>query len=135
MKNEIIRYPLKLSRSIPNKVLCISLFIMFCAIIFIIAFKQNIKSAKSKMIAVLLAEYVYITMISMVIYRRSFPNYQFDFRPFGSYNKILNGKPYLIKQIIINILIRVPIGYFACFIIKSSQLWKAGKLELPVQYL
>ena len=64
----------------------------------------------------LLFEYIVLLVILAVLARKVNATRTFNFTPFWSYRAILDGAPYLMEQVIANIVAFIPIGFLLRFV-------------------
>lgn len=94
---------------------------------------KGINSARgiSKM---LLIEYIFIVYCMTVIFREDNEDRKFDFTPFWSY-----GRPDLLTENIMNIIVFLPVGLLLGFAIKCMTWWKVlligGGISLSIETL
>jgi glycopeptide antibiotics resistance protein len=80
-------------------------------IVYSFLYMKTIKSFKKSVMNSLLAEYLYLTLCSTVIYRPTENIFNYRFIPFWSYREVINNNPYLNPwELPLNIVLFVPIG-------------------------
>ena len=96
-------------------------FIIGSAILFILyGWKRGLK----KVVGLLLAEYLVFIYCSTVILRKVKESASCNFRPFWSYEAILNGKDILIAENILNVVVFLPVGILLRCAFRSMTCWK-----------
>ena len=96
-------------------------FIIGSAILFILyGWKRGLK----KVVGLLLAEYLVFIYCSTVILRKVKESASCNFRPFWSYEAILNGKDILIAENILNVVVFLPIGILLRCAFRSMMWWR-----------
>ena len=103
----------------------VGLVSLFClGVIFFIVFYGARKVAKLTSILFML-EYLSLLFFSTVLFRPINDNSRYNFQPFWSYSKLINGECSLPSpDLVMNLMILIPIGALLGFAFKKMRWWK-----------
>jgi len=74
---------------------------------------------------ILLLGFIAFIMNTTVFSRKEAATYRYNLQPFWSYQAIMDGKDYLIKENYLNVVLFIPLGILICCALKHKQWWKA----------
>ena len=69
--------------------------------------------------------YLVFVLCNTVLFRDTFPEYQYNFSLFWSYSASRNGRSYLLTQNILKVALFIPIGFLLKMIKRNVPEWKA----------
>ena len=69
--------------------------------------------------------FVVLALNETVFCRTATDDYQFSYRPFWSYEAIMNGRKDLIKEHYLNVAFFIPLGMLVWVVLKKKQWWRA----------
>ena len=121
MREQIAEYVESLYRDIPMAVYEGLLSVLCLGVVIIIAC-YGLKRGWRKIAGLILAEYVFLIYCSTVIFRTMADDGEHNFRPFWSYEAIKNGRPELLAENMMNVVVFIPIGILLGFMVQGSRL-------------
>lgn len=83
---------------------------VLCLGVVVIIVCYGLKRGWRKIAGLILAEYVFVIYCSTVIYRTAADGNGHEFRPFWSYDAIEYGRPELLAENLMNVIVFVPVG-------------------------
>ena len=96
------------------------------SVLIICSFAAIINYKKKKIVRIcfflLLIDFIILILCSTVFYRTSIDNRGFNLKPLWSYKAILEGQQYILPEIVMNITVFVPIGFFVSVLLKKMRL-------------
>ena len=123
MKNQFVKYIIKLSQIVPFCVYEI-LGIIFCLGSVILLAFWGLKKGIRYSSWLLVVEYVILLFSTTVLFRSYHKRLKYNLRPFWSYEAIQKGSENLLPEIIMNVVVFVPVGLLLGFASRSMTLWK-----------
>lgn len=112
-----------LYESIPNCVIILSCVVLSLSIFGWHKIVKRKYSVKQIILLFLLLEYMFLVLCSTVFYRTSSFFVHYNLMPFWSYVKTFNGRSELVSEIICNIILGIPIGFFLKLIFINCRIW------------
>ena len=111
-----------------DDIIVIILIILFSLLMVFFVRKIN-KIKVSQAVAIVLFTIVFLTILTLTVIGRIPGERQLQIIPFWSYGEILCGNHYVLKQVILNIVLFVPIGILLPFLLN-----KKVSLEIALVY-
>lgn len=110
----------------------LSLMLIFCLGAVVLAYHYGIKRSLRYSSRLLCVEYVFLLFSSTVLFRTYSERRVHEFQPFWSYSAIMDGKEYIIPQIILNVAVFVPVGFLLGCGFRKIKWWQATLIGLFV---
>lgn len=127
----IIKYMINYNIGIPPIVIIgVSLFV-FSIILLLFRIKTNYSFFVRHASTCLLVGYVILVFCTTIFFREDTYEKRYMMRPFWSYTVLYNR---LLAQIIMNILLFIPIGFFAGGALKKKHIWNAIGIGLILSF-
>lgn len=124
MKGQIAEYVISLYEDIPMAVYEGLLSVLCLGVVGII-FYYGLKRGWRKVAGLVLVEYVFLIYCSTVVYRNALRERGCELMPFWSYRAILEGRPELLSENIMNVVAFVPVGLMLKACMKGLKWWHA----------
>lgn len=131
MKDHFVKYIINLYRDVPVYVyetLGLVLLIGTILMLVLLGFKKGIRYFNR----LLVVEYVILLLSTTVLFRSYHKNLKYNFRPFWSYESILDGGEKLLPEIIMNVVVFVPLGLLLGCAFRSMTWWKVMMIGMFV---
>lgn len=121
---------LDLRFNVPYWVVIVSFLVLCVVDVVVLSTKRNVLSLKNTLIWSLLLEYVFLVLCSTVLCRDARLEYDYELTPFWSYPAYVNGRKDLLKEVLLNIVLFVPIGFLLSGVMKGKRWLKVIVLSL-----
>ena len=108
---------------IPDYIFFLSFWAMSLIIAILLIVKKGI-DIKRMVMGTLLVECIFFIYCSTVIYRETFPEPQYNFMLFWSYQAIKDGDDMYIVENCLNVILFIPVGFPGLWIQKDEQMWR-----------
>ena len=125
MKEQIFDYYKSLYRDIPMAVYE-GLLSVLCLGMVVIIVCYGFKRGWRKIVGLLLTEYVFLLFCSTVVFRTAADGNGHDFHPFWSYEAIENGRPELLVENVMNVVVFIPVGLLLGLVSQKTQKTQKG---------
>lgn len=120
---------------IPLDIICASLGVMFICMAIVCLMKRRLLLADKHLWTIALAELYFLLLCSTVFCRSVSKAARLELMPFWSYQAYLNGRDYILGQIVMNVLVFVFIGFLLGGILHGRGWWKALLIGLGMSLM
>lgn len=126
MREELLGYWNSLINDIPPELYEIALVFLLAVFVMFIGLK-GLKAGLRYSIGVLVLEYIALIYCSTVFLRKTGKVVVYNYMPFWSYQAYLDGsEPNAITENFANVLVFVPLGFLASFVLRRASFFKIG---------
>lgn len=129
----------RLANSVPIEYLVIGIAVSCFSCLCFFAL-NNLRTAVRLSSILVLTEYLFLLLCSMVLLRKDIRLVGYNFKPFRSYvGYFCFNEEYLLPQVLLNILVFIPIGLLLCLSFRNWKWWQmlsiGGGFSITVELL